>query len=71
MAKNDDRPPHCGEPMLPIVYGMPGPELLERDDIAIGGCLISDGMPKYRCRCCGAEAGRIDDIDAHMAGDDR
>ena len=29
MAKDDDRPLHCGEPMVPIVYGMPGSELIE------------------------------------------
>lgn len=70
MATDAQRPIHCGEPMLLIVYGMPGPELIGRDDIAIGGCVIWDGMPRYRCGRCGATAGRIDDWDEHMADDD-
>ena len=73
MAKDDDRPLHCGDPMVPIVYGMPGPELIElsmNGEIEIGGCCIDDDMPRYRCRRCGATAGRIVDWDEHMADDE-
>ena len=53
-------PPTChGQPMRPIVYGMPGPELVEASAqglIELGGCCISDDMPAWRCRVCGARA---------------
>lgn len=41
-----------------IMYGMPGPELfdlIERGEVALGGCVIIDGQPDRRCTACGAE----------------
>ena len=34
--------PTCGQKMVPIVYGLPGPELFERaerGEIILGGCM--------------------------------
>ncbi len=60
-------PPTChGQPMRPIVYGMPDAELVEasaRGEIEIGGCVVSDDMPAFRCRTCRRTAGRIGDVD--------
>jgi hypothetical protein len=73
MAKDEERPVHCGKPMRPIVYGMPGEELFdlsERGEVELGGCCIDDHMPRFRCRRCGATAGEILDQNEHMAHDD-
>ena len=50
----------CGHRMIPIVYGMPGPELAEAElsgEILLGGCVIEPGLPEWRCLRCGGEAG--------------
>lgn len=51
--------PSCGaSETLPIVYGLPGPELIaraERGEVALGGCCIEIGGPNTVCRSCGAE----------------
>jgi len=42
----------CGQPGIPIVYGLPGPELFEAAEagrVALGGCVIYDEMPIWRC----------------------
>ncbi len=73
MATDVPRPLHCGKSMVPVVYGMPGPDLFEaseRGDVVLGGCVVSDDIPAFRCRSCGATSGRIDDIDEHMADDE-
>ena len=48
--------PECGsEDVVPIVYGMPGPELREQSDrgeVALGGCCVSDDDPTHLCRAC-------------------
>lgn len=47
--------PKCGEKLLEIIYGMPGPELFEaseRGEVILGGCCISENDPKYRCNKC-------------------
>jgi len=39
--------------VIPIVYGMPSPQMMDRADkghIASGGCIISDCDPKYYCK---------------------
>jgi len=41
-----------------IVYGMPSPELAEQAEqglIALGGCVVEDNQPVYRCLACGFE----------------
>lgn len=54
--------PACGAGnAIPIVYGLPGPELSEareRGDAEIGGCVITVGRdPTWRCRKCGEAFG--------------
>jgi hypothetical protein len=47
----------CGSTeVVPIEYGLPGPELIEaseRGEVEIGGCLIMEDDPTHRCRACG------------------
>lgn len=46
------RCPRCGEPMLPILYGYPSAETMDaaqRDEIALGGCVVGDDMPRWHC----------------------
>lgn len=48
----------CGQPLVPIAYGYPGPEMweaAERGEIVLGGCMISPGQPKSRCPACASE----------------
>jgi hypothetical protein len=48
----------CGAACLPIAYGMPGPELIadyEAGRVALGGCVIGDVIPSWRCPDCGRE----------------
>lgn len=44
--------PVCGWKLLPIIYGYPSPELFERDDIVIGGCIVDPMYPYYSCSNC-------------------
>jgi hypothetical protein len=41
---------------MPIVYGLPGPELFEasmRGEVALGGCCIEPGFSRNRrCHTC-------------------
>ncbi|HEV8045750.1 MAG TPA: hypothetical protein VGP38_11255 [Rubrobacter sp.] len=49
--------PGCGSRgVLPIFYGMPGPELVEESAagrVALGGCVIFPEAPDWRCVACG------------------
>lgn len=52
----------CGATMLAIVYGLPSPEFFEsadREEIFLGGCVISSDSPKWRCPKCGKEKGKL------------
>ncbi|MCL2394530.1 MAG: hypothetical protein FWC87_07555 [Acidimicrobiaceae bacterium] len=45
--------PECGAEAVRIVYGMPGPQLLEEmkaGRIALGGCVVSEENPKWACK---------------------
>lgn len=57
--------PKCGEAKtIPIVYGMPGPELFEaaeRGEVVLGGCVLGDENPVWQCKACGAHWGRLSD----------
>lgn len=47
--------PQCGSTMTPIVYGYPGPDMFEaeeRGEVVIGGCVVFDGRPSWRCTSC-------------------
>jgi hypothetical protein len=53
--------PKCGNDTgIPIVYGLPGPDLMdraERGEVVLGGCLDMDDNPEWRCMAvgCGTE----------------
>ncbi len=41
-----------------IIYGMPSPELFEkseRNEVALGGCILEDSQPDRRCLSCNHE----------------
>jgi hypothetical protein len=43
----------CGEPGKPIAYGYPGPDMMQAADegrIVLGGCVVSEDLPHWRCR---------------------
>ncbi|MEY2767039.1 MAG: hypothetical protein RI912_702 [Actinomycetota bacterium] len=48
--------PQCGKTtVLPIAYGMPGPELWEesrRGRVILGGCMIMPFNARHRCTSC-------------------
>lgn len=50
-----------------IVYGMPSPELAEQAEkglIALGGCIVEENQPVYRCLDCGYEWDRAEHFEA-------
>jgi hypothetical protein len=52
--------PVCGATGVPIVYGLPGADLIEQEDrgeVALGGCVISDFSPTFQCPTCENEWG--------------
>ena len=52
----------CGKTMVPIAYGYPGDgmwEAVERGDIVLGGCVVEEGIPLWRCTSCGAQSGSM------------
>jgi predicted RNA-binding Zn-ribbon protein involved in translation (DUF1610 family) len=56
----DARPcPRCGAEMtpVPILYGMPTPDgfaAAERGEVELGGCIVGEESPEYRCPSCRA-----------------
>jgi rubredoxin len=47
---------------LEILYGLPSDEMQRAEfegSIALGGCIIRDDNPAYRCRDCGHEFGEV------------
>jgi hypothetical protein len=49
--------PFCGydDQVVPIMYGLPGPELIEqsqRGDVALGGCCIGPDSHNWYCKGC-------------------
>ena len=54
--------PRCGESTRPIVYGLPGPDLIDasrRGEVAIGGCIVHEDAPTWSCPTCGESGGRL------------
>jgi hypothetical protein len=48
--------PQCEGDLVPILYGYPGQEMLEaaqRGEIVLGGCMVGEDDPQYRCGRCG------------------
>ena len=48
--------PKCGSNnIVPIVYGMPSYELLEKEgmrEVLLGGCIVNDLSPIWHCKDC-------------------
>lgn len=46
---------HSGKNVVPIVYGYPGPGLMEKyekGEVMLGGCIVTGKDPKWYCRIC-------------------
>jgi hypothetical protein len=57
-TKTPECPKYKAKKVVPIVYGMPSTEMLEksnRDEVALGGCVVMDGQPKWFCNACDHE----------------
>lgn len=56
--------PNCGSgKVLPIVYGYPGPEMMEEYDdekILLGGCCITGDDPEWGCADCDHLWGKLE-----------
>lgn len=56
--------PQCGSRrVLPIAYGLPGPELQRLADqgrVALGGCVVGPDSPQWRCGSCGHSFGGVE-----------
>lgn len=56
MAANDqERCGQCGARLVPIAYGFPGPDALEKEragELLLGGCTIEAGQPRRGCPGC-------------------
>ena len=56
--------PSCGKDnVLPVVYGLPGQELLKasaRREVLLGGCIIDRDSPEWQCTECGYAWGARD-----------
>jgi hypothetical protein len=48
--------PHCGGRLLPVVFGMPTPELVDEaraGEFVLGGCCVPDDhLPQWECNRC-------------------
>jgi hypothetical protein len=45
--------PECGAEVVPIVCGMPGPELFDGEAagrVVLGGCVIEEESPNWACK---------------------
>jgi hypothetical protein len=48
--------PACGgKTVVPIAYGLPGPEMQQaarRGELVLGGCVLWDDQPAFQCLEC-------------------
>lgn len=51
-ARETPKCPVCGWATMPIIYGLPTPELAARDDIILGGCVVQELDPNLACSKC-------------------
>lgn len=62
-AAESSKCPRCrSTDVVPICYGLPGPEAVEasgRGEIVLGGCVVIEGSPEWQCRRCGARWGAV------------
>lgn len=47
--------PQCGNPALPITYGLPSGHDFEDPNFYSGGCIVRDENPDWACRACEVE----------------
>ena len=51
--------PNChSRDVVPILYGYPGPEVMEESQegkVHLGGCAIEENQPQKHCNNCGHE----------------
>jgi hypothetical protein len=66
MTRNEpENCPLCGSAdTVPIVYGLPDPELISIEDVeagrvVLGSCIVGGGEPLWRCRRCRFEWGAL------------
>lgn len=56
-ARRPHKCPYClSTDTVRIVYGFPSAELVEqaeREEVALGGCIVSDNDPNRTCNTCG------------------
>lgn len=48
--------PQCGGRVVDILYGEPTPEAMEaieRGELMLGGCIVSEDAPEWQCVKCG------------------
>jgi hypothetical protein len=61
--------PACSSPdVLPFLYGEPMPDvkgsmlgMKPDDEVVIGGCLVDPDNPRWKCRACRHDFGRLGD----------
>lgn len=60
--------PNCGKSWIAeILWGLPGDydkyleEQIERKEIILGGCLVTDNDPKWKCNDCNHRWGERDE----------
>ena len=54
MPNHSTTGPECGTTVLPVVYGLPQPELFEqaaRGEVLLGGCIIGPDDVMETCEC--------------------
>ena len=59
--KSPETCPECGSlEVVPIIYGYPGPEVMDavmdaarKGEIVVGGCVVGDRNPQKQCKACG------------------
>jgi hypothetical protein len=52
LKKSEKLCPICGWKTVPIVYGLPSAEDVDREDIILGGCIVDDFNPDLACSMC-------------------
>ena len=62
---------HCDSPqVVPIIYGMPDPCLMESaglGEVELGGCIVHPSNPVWYCRACGHRFGKNQKlVDLHL-----
>ena len=65
MKKKSKQCPECGsDSIMPIIYGLiDDPEAIkkiENREFTTGGCCVEEDSPKWQCRACNKEFGKID-----------